>query len=298
MAQAITFFTDGSCKPPPKTRGRGMMGAGVVGVCGIHQKTWSVPLGPGTSQLAELLAVREALKALGNRPGTAVTVFSDSQYAVGVLTQHHTVNAHQEVVNEIKGMIAECASFQMQRVPGHSGDPMNEMAHKLAFEAASSQDPSSMPPAPPNPPRVSDQLREIAQQFELDVTHTVPPEVRAGIRADRLLDGSRGPRREEPSPEVREAIRTAEEYEQQLAHLQIMITQMTNALQFYGDPINWQRRPEICQALPAIVMDKGFVARHLLMIHSIPIAEDPFDGDPAAAGAMASQEPRDDGPHE
>ena len=63
---------------------------------------------------------------------------------------------------------------------------------------------------------------------------------------------------------------------------------MTAALRFYGDPINWQRRPETCQPVPAIVLDKGFVARNLLSIHSIPIAEDPY-AEPGTPQAVATE---------
>ena len=54
---SITFYTDGACSGNHRSGRMGRMGAGIVGIADGHHREWSVPLGPGTNQMAELLAV-------------------------------------------------------------------------------------------------------------------------------------------------------------------------------------------------------------------------------------------------
>lgn len=281
MNTAISFYVDGSSKPSPGTKGRGLMGAGIVGRCGHHQKEWSVPLGPGTNQLAEVLAVREALKVMGDRPNYAVTIYSDSLYAVRVLTQHHTVKVHSEIIDDTKALIAECDDFRMFHVSGHSGDPLNELAHKLAIQAASSQDPSLMPPPPPKLPKVSDQLREIADQIVPgEIFRTPTDKVReAYLHEHRSVPNQIvvGKNYEIPLPEIRETLRRAEDYEAQTAHLENLVDELVQALRYYADNLTYLKDPERPEFIPPIVRDKGYKARQLLMANNIPLAEDPFD---------------------
>lgn len=284
MKQAIAFYVDGSCKPPPGAKGRGMMGAGIVGLCGPHQKEWSVPLGPGTNQLAEVLAVREALKVLGDRTNTAVTIFSDSEYCRGVLVLNYTVKVHSEVVNETKALIAECGSFQMGQVRGHSGDPMNNRAHKLAIQASSSQDPELLPPSPPKLPKVSDQLREITDQIVAGKNYEIlPPDVqeiekpRREMGDDRIAiaDDFDAPLSSED--EKLWGLRQAEDYEVQVAHLETLVDQLVCVLRYYADNLTYLKDPERPEFIPPIVRDKGYKARQLLMSCNIPLTEDPFE---------------------
>jgi ribonuclease HI len=112
------------------------MGVGIVGISGGREREWSIPLGPGTNQKAELLAVREALLKVRDRPSTQVTIYTDSQYAIGCLTGGWKVKANAEIVASILPLIRECAAFRMVKVPGHSGHPLNERADALAVQAA------------------------------------------------------------------------------------------------------------------------------------------------------------------
>lgn len=111
------------------------MGAGVVGIADGMRREWSIPLGPGTNQMAELLAVKAALQKVRDRPRTEVTIITDSQYAIGCLTQGWKVVANRELVDELRPLIAECASFRMQKVLGHAGQEENERADRLAVAA-------------------------------------------------------------------------------------------------------------------------------------------------------------------
>jgi ribonuclease HI len=85
--------------------------------------------------MAELLAVKAALLKVKDRPRTHVTVITDSQYAIGCLTGGWKVVANRELVEELRPLIAECASFRMQKVLGHAGQAENERADRLAVAA-------------------------------------------------------------------------------------------------------------------------------------------------------------------
>jgi ribonuclease HI len=131
----VTFYTDGACSGNHREGRQGRMGAGIVGIANGHRREWSIPLGAGTNQMAELLAVKAALLKVKDRPRTHVTIITDSQYAIGCLTGGWKVIANRELVDDLRPLIAECASFRMQKVAGHAGQADNERADKLAVQA-------------------------------------------------------------------------------------------------------------------------------------------------------------------
>jgi ribonuclease HI len=90
----------------------------------------------GTNQKAELLAIREALMKVRDRPNTIVRVHTDSAYAIGCISKDWKVKTNKELVDEVRRLAAECADFQIRKVPGHSGVPANERADELAVRAA------------------------------------------------------------------------------------------------------------------------------------------------------------------
>lgn len=112
------------------------MGAGIVGRAGKVEREWAIPLGMGTNQKAELLAIREALLKVKDRPGTTVRIHTDSAYAIGCLSKDWNVKANKELVAEVRRLAAECGRFEMHKVSGHSGVPANERADALAVRAA------------------------------------------------------------------------------------------------------------------------------------------------------------------
>jgi len=132
---SVTFYTDGACSGNHRSGRMERMGAGIVGIAEGHHREWSIPLGPGTNQKAELLAVREALQKVRDRPNTMVTIYTDSQYAIGCLVGGWKVKANAEIVAQVLPLIRECASFDMIKVPGHAGQPQNERANELAVMA-------------------------------------------------------------------------------------------------------------------------------------------------------------------
>lgn len=111
------------------------MGGGIVAECDGHQREWSVPLGHGTNQRAEILIVGEALARIKDRADADVTIFSDSEYAIGVLSKPWKPKANLDDIARVKALIAECGRFRMVKVPGHSGHSENERADRLAVAA-------------------------------------------------------------------------------------------------------------------------------------------------------------------
>lgn len=132
----IDFFTDGACPGNGKSPDGGPMGAGIVGKAGEIQREWAIPLGKGTNQKAELLAIREALLKVKDRAHTVVRIHTDSAYAIGCLTRDWKVKANKELVEDVRSLARQCARFQMVKVAGHAGVAANERADELAVRAA------------------------------------------------------------------------------------------------------------------------------------------------------------------
>lgn len=145
MARRLTrieFFTDGACPGNGQNRPC-FMGAGIVGRSGPVTREWGIPLGPGTNQKAELLAVKAALEKVKDRSAAEIVVYTDSAYAIGCLTQNWKVKANAEIVASVRELIAECGRFEMEKVAGHAGVPENERADELAVRSALSGQPYS-----------------------------------------------------------------------------------------------------------------------------------------------------------
>lgn len=130
--RSYTFFVDGACSGNP-----GPAGAGVIGICGDITREWSIPLGMGTNQKAELLAIEAALlKVRGDFSDTTVSIYSDSEYAIGVLTKPWKIKANVEIIIRIRQLITHFASVSITKCEGHAGIADNERADYLAQQAS------------------------------------------------------------------------------------------------------------------------------------------------------------------
>ena len=92
-------------------------------------------LGIATNNVGELTAIDMALDLLSSAgvPQTAtVALFTDSKYALGVLTQGWKAKANQSLIQGIKARLAQWPNFDIQWVAGHVGLPENERADALA----------------------------------------------------------------------------------------------------------------------------------------------------------------------
>lgn len=125
----IEAWIDGACSGNP-----GPMGAGIILKSDKgHYKELSIPLGQGTNNRAELLALKMALEQL-KIPGSEVTVYTDSALVVGIFSQNWKAKTNLDIVEEIKKLLQNF-HVTFVHVNGHGGIELNEKADKLAKSA-------------------------------------------------------------------------------------------------------------------------------------------------------------------
>ena len=128
---AIHVWTDGGCVPNP-----GPAGIGVVIVDGKDKREISEYLGMGTNNIAELTAIYRGLESLTDKT-RPVVVYSDSQYAIGLLTLNWKPKANIELVGELRALLKEFPEVQFVKVAAHTGIALNERVDQLAAAAIS-----------------------------------------------------------------------------------------------------------------------------------------------------------------
>ena len=129
FADAICLYTDGASSGNP-----GPAGIGVVLRFKEYEKEISQYIGNATSNIAELKAIEAGLAAL-NKKDLPVIVFTDSSYALGVLTRGWKAKKNVELVERIRKKISEFKNIKFIKVKGHSGMAENERADYLATSA-------------------------------------------------------------------------------------------------------------------------------------------------------------------
>jgi len=132
--ETIIAYTDGACSGNP-----GPAGLGVVLCQGHSRRELSEYLGHGTNNIAELTAILRALEALGHS-AEHVSVYTDSQYAIGVLQKGWKPKVNQELIATTKRRMQGFSKLRLVYVKGHAGIPMNERADALARQAVSERD--------------------------------------------------------------------------------------------------------------------------------------------------------------
>jgi ribonuclease HI len=115
------------------------MGIGIV--LGDESRTISRYCGRGTNQLAEILALRESLQlaAAGD------TIFSDSQYAIKVARRIWRAKIYVDYLEEIWSLLSS-KRVEPRWIPGHKGDRLQELADRLAYNAAKTRRSTIDPP--------------------------------------------------------------------------------------------------------------------------------------------------------
>jgi ribonuclease HI len=96
-------------------------------------KELSGTLAGATNNQAELEAVRQVLLAF-KRDGVNVTIVTDSEYVIGVLSRHWKAARNKELIAEIKALMSK-HSVRFEKVAGHSGVEFNKRADALAVVA-------------------------------------------------------------------------------------------------------------------------------------------------------------------
>ena len=139
-SESVQIWTDGGCKPNP-----GPGGWGAVLVFRGAEKELSGGDSATTNNRMELTAAAAALESL-TRPCTVV-IFTDSEYVKNGITRWHTGWVRRNWRNASGDPVANMDlwrrlldaakphTIDWRWVRGHSGDPMNERADRLATEA-------------------------------------------------------------------------------------------------------------------------------------------------------------------
>ncbi len=130
---ALHIYTDGACTGNP-----GPMGIGVVVLDLDHsgaptRRELSEFLGVGTNNIAELTAILRGLQVAPRE--RKVVIYSDSSYAIGLLSQNWKAKANQELVARLRALMREFPAVVFVKVAGHAGVPENERCDELARAA-------------------------------------------------------------------------------------------------------------------------------------------------------------------
>jgi len=130
---AIHVYADGACSGNP-----GPAGLGVVVLDSEGRVELSEYIGQGTNNIAELTAI---LRALGETAasGRPLVIHTDSSYSIGVLTKGWKAKANQELIAELREVLAGRRGTRLVYVPGHAGVAWNERADSLARAAVMSR---------------------------------------------------------------------------------------------------------------------------------------------------------------
>jgi len=127
----VHVFTDGASSGNP-----GPSGIGVLLRYGQHEKEISRFIGQGTNNIAELEAIRVGLSEI-KKPELPVRLYTDSSYALGLLTKNWKPKKNIELVESIRTMMKGFKNLTLVKVAGHSGIDGNERADHLATSAIS-----------------------------------------------------------------------------------------------------------------------------------------------------------------
>lgn len=125
----ICVFTDGAAAGNP-----GPAGIGVLLRYGKHEKEISEYIGTATNNIAELKAILAGLTAVKDS-SKPVRLFTDSQYAFGLLVKNWKAHKNREIVDAIRKAMTRFEDLKIIKVKGHSGNEGNEMADRLATSA-------------------------------------------------------------------------------------------------------------------------------------------------------------------
>ena len=101
-------------------------------------------IGPGTNNVAELVAIQCALRGLAAVGGYRVraVVYTDSRYAMHMidgLYKNRSLSKNFKLVNKIKCLFGQFLNVKFKHVYGHSGVEGNELVDWLADLARNKQ---------------------------------------------------------------------------------------------------------------------------------------------------------------
>ncbi len=121
----IVVYTDGGCSPNP-----GPGGLGVLMLFGAHKlEIWEF-YEHTTNNVLELTAILRAMQRITNK-SLPVIIYSDSAYAIGVLTGGMKAKANKELIAQIQEVMATFPNLQLKKVRAHVGIQYNEHVDQL-----------------------------------------------------------------------------------------------------------------------------------------------------------------------
>ena len=102
---------------------------------GKEIKRYAQKIAHETNNRAEIKAIMEGVRVLPDK--SHITVYSDSRYAIGVLSGRYNAKANTDLVYEYKKMV-RTRGFKVEYrwVRGHNGNKWNELCDTLCNEAA------------------------------------------------------------------------------------------------------------------------------------------------------------------
>lgn len=128
----LLVYADGACSGNP-----GPAGVGVVALWDDERRELSEYIGEATNNVAELTAILRALE-LAYELDRPLRLYTDSQYAMGVLIQGWKAKANKELIAETRMWLQRHPDTKLFHVPGHQGVALNEVADELAVQAVKS----------------------------------------------------------------------------------------------------------------------------------------------------------------
>jgi ribonuclease HI len=133
----IHVWTDGACSGNP-----GPMGIGIVVVADRQRAERGEYLGMGTNNIAELTAISRGLDLaaeLAPDKARPIRIYSDSNYALGLLGKGWKAKANQDLVASLRDQLATFPLVKLVKVAGHAGVDNNERCDQLARQAVISR---------------------------------------------------------------------------------------------------------------------------------------------------------------
>jgi ribonuclease HI len=126
---ALVMFTDGASSGNP-----GPSGIGVLLQYRQHEKEISRFIGKATNNIAELKAILAGLRAVKDKD-LPVRVYTDSNYAYGLLVLGWKARANLALVEKIRKEMGRFGDLEIRKIKGHAGHEGNERADRLATGA-------------------------------------------------------------------------------------------------------------------------------------------------------------------
>jgi len=131
--KSIVIYTDGASSGNP-----GPAGIGIVLRFGSYEKEISEHIGIATNNVAELTAIKTALKAI-RITEIPVQLYTDSQYCYGLLSLGWKPKRNEKLVAAVRELTGRFKNLRILKIEGHVGIDDNERADRLAREAATRQ---------------------------------------------------------------------------------------------------------------------------------------------------------------